>query len=182
MPDHRKLANEELDRLSPEEFQQSDKIPLVIVLDNIRSHNNVGSVFRTSDAFLVEAIYLCGFTGTPPHRDIHKTALGATDTVAWKHFEETTEAVLELQKNGYKVMAIEQAENSVPLDKFAVSEGEKLAVVMGNEVMGVDQEVLDMVDGVIELTQYGTKHSLNISVCTGIVVWELRKKLTVGAI
>ena len=173
----RKLLNEELPRLSVEEFKETAKTPLVLVLDNVRSHLNVGSVFRTADAFLVEAIYLCGITGTPPHRDIFKTALGATDTVTWKYAETTEQAIEELRGMGYKILAIEQAENAVMLDAFAPEAGHKYAVVFGNEVDGVEQAVVSNADTVIEIPQYGVKHSLNISVSAGIVVWDLVCKL-----
>jgi 23S rRNA (guanosine2251-2'-O)-methyltransferase len=172
----RKLANEELNRKTVEEFRTSEKTPLILVLDNVRSLNNIGSVFRTGDAFLVEAIYLCGITATPPHKDIQKTALGATESVNWRHFRSTLEAVDEL-KATHKVYAIEQAENSIMLDKFMPEEGRKLAVVFGNEVKGVDQQVIDGCDGCIEIPQLGTKHSLNIAVSAGIVVWDLFLKL-----
>lgn len=173
----RKLLNEELNRLSPEEFKATGKTPLVIVLDNIRSHLNVGSVFRTADAFLVEAIYLCGITGTPPHRDIHKTALGATDTMEWQHHETTFGAVMELKQQGYIIVSIEQAEKAVMLDEFKPEAGKKYAVVFGNEVDGVGQEVVSESDMVIEIPQYGMKHSLNIAVSAGIVVWDLFVKM-----
>ena len=173
----RKLLNEELPRLSKEEFKQQDKTPLIIVLDNVRSHLNVGSVFRTADAFLIERIYLCGITGTPPHRDIHKTALGATETVTWRHYETTTAAVEELKAQGVKIIAIEQAENAVMLDTFIPEHGQRYAVVFGNEVDGVEQAVVSAADVVIEIPQYGTKHSLNIAVSAGIVVWDLVCKM-----
>ena len=173
----RKLLNEELPRLSKEEFIEQKKTPVVIVLDNVRSHLNVGSVFRTADAFLIEAIYLCGITGTPPHRDIHKTALGATDTVAWKHFTTTAEAIEVLKKDGFKIIAIEQAESATMLDVFIPAKGEKYAVVFGNEVEGVEQEVVSVSDLVVEIPQYGTKHSLNIAVSVGVVVWDLVCKM-----
>lgn len=173
----RKLLNEELNRLSPEEFKATEKTPMVIVLDNIRSHLNVGSVFRTADAFLVEAIYLCGITGTPPHRDIHKTALGATETIAWKHHDTTLGAVKELKQQGYIIVSIEQAEQAVMLDEFTPDAGKKYAVVFGNEVDGVGQEVVSESDVVIEIPQYGMKHSLNIAVSAGIVVWDLFVKM-----
>lgn len=173
----RKLLNEELPRLSVEEFKETTKTPLILVLDNVRSHLNVGSVFRTADAFLVEAIYLCGITGTPPHRDIHKTALGATDTVTWKYTETTSQAIEELHGMGYKIIAIEQAEHAVMLDVFQPVAGEKYAVIFGNEVDGVEQGVVSSADTIIEIPQYGVKHSLNISVSTGIVVWDLVCKL-----
>lgn len=173
----RKLLNEELPRLSKEEFKQHDKTPLILVLDNVRSHLNVGSVFRTADAFLIERIYLCGITGTPPHRDIHKTALGATETVAWKHTETTTAAIEELKARGVKIIAIEQAENAVMLDVFTPEPGQRYAVVFGNEVDGVEQAVVSAADVVIEIPQYGTKHSLNIAVSAGIVVWDLVCKI-----
>lgn len=173
----RKLLNEELPRLSKEEFKQQDKTQLIIVLDNVRSHLNVGSVFRTADAFLIERIYLCGITGTPPHRDIHKTALGATETVTWRHYETTTAAVEELKAQGVKIIAIEQAENAVMLDTFIPEPGQRYAVVFGNEVDGVEQAVVSAADVVIEIPQYGTKHSLNIAVSAGIVVWDLVCKM-----
>lgn len=173
----RKLLNEELNRLSKEEFKQSDKTPLLIVLDSVRSLHNVGSVFRTADAFSVEAIYLCGITATPPHREIHKTALGADETVAWKHFKTAEEAIIELKEAGWKIAAIEQAEGSVALDKFQLGKGEKVALVFGNEVTGVSNEVMKRADVCIEIPQTGTKHSLNISVSAGVVVWEIWKGL-----
>jgi 23S rRNA (guanosine2251-2'-O)-methyltransferase len=173
----RKLLNSELDRLTPEQFRANSKVPIVIVLDNVRSHLNVGSVFRTADAFLIEAIYLCGITGTPPHRDIQKTALGATETVSWKQYAQTITAVNELRAQGYKIVSIEQAENATLLDQFAYDGTEKLAVVFGNEVEGVDQAVVSASDCVIEIPQFGTKHSLNISVSAGIVIWELVRAL-----
>ncbi len=176
----RKLLNEELNRLSKEEFAQQTKNPLVIVLDNVRSHLNVGSVFRTADAFLVESIYLCGITGIPPHRDIHKTALGATETVTWKHYPTAFDAIGELRAGGYKIIAIEQAESAVMLDEFKPLKGEKYAVVFGNEVDGVAQEIVTEADTVVEIPQYGTKHSLNIAVSAGVVVWDLVVKMRKG--
>ncbi|GAK98373.1 RNA methyltransferase [Nonlabens ulvanivorans] len=172
----RKLLNEELDRLSVDRFRESDKTPLIIVLDNVRSLNNIGSVFRSADAYRVEKIYLCGITAQPPHKDIRKTALGATETVAWEYREHTIDVIKELNEQGVTTCAIEQAEDSVTLRGFKPST-KKVAVVMGNEVKGVQQEVVDACDTVIELEQYGTKHSLNISVCTGIVIYDLFYKL-----
>lgn len=176
----RKLENEELNRKSVDEFKESSKTPLLVLLDNVRSLNNVGSIFRTSDAFLVEAVYLCGITGTPPHKDIQKTALGSTDSVVWKHFPSTLDAVKELKADNYKVYAIEQVESSVMLNNFNTQAGEKLAIVFGNEVKGVQQEVIDICDGVIEIPQVGTKHSLNIAVSAGVVIWDLFQKLSVA--
>lgn len=173
----RKLKITELNRISTEEFKETDKIPLVVVLDNIRSLNNVGSVFRTSDAFLVEAIYLCGITATPPNPEIHKTALGAEHSVTWQYFEDTVKAVEKLQENNYTVFAIEQVENSVMLDDLQLDSNKKYAIVMGNEVKGVQQAVVDACDGCIEIPQYGTKHSLNVAVTTGIVIWDFFKQL-----
>ncbi len=173
----RKLLNEELPRLSKEEFKEQTKTPVVIVLDNVRSHLNVGSVFRTADAFLIEAIYLCGITGTPPHRDIHKTALGSTETVVWQQFPSTLDAIQELKKNGYKIISVEQAERATMLNEFAPEVGVKYAVVFGNEVEGVEQEVVNSSDIVIEIPQYGMKHSLNIAVSVGVVVWDFFSKL-----
>jgi 23S rRNA (guanosine2251-2'-O)-methyltransferase len=164
---------DELNRKSVDEFKRSEKIPVIVVMDNIRSMHNVGSVFRTADAFLLEAIYLCGYTAQPPHRDINKTALGATETVTWKHFATTVEAVKELQSNDYKVYAIEQVESSISLENFSITSDEKTAVVFGNEVEGVQQEVIAMCEGCIEIPQLGMKHSLNISVAAGIVLWEI---------
>jgi tRNA G18 (ribose-2'-O)-methylase SpoU len=164
---------EELGRKSVSEFKGSEKIPLVVLLDNIRSMHNVGSVFRTADAFLLQAIYLCGYTPQPPHRDIHKTALGATETVDWKYFSRATAAALELKDAGYKLYAVEQVEKSVLLHQFDSSKYDKLAIVFGNEVHGVGEEVLRLCDGSIEIPQLGMKHSLNISVAAGIVLWEV---------
>ena len=169
--------NEELPRLSREEFKEQQKTPVIIVMDNVRSHLNVGSVFRTADAFLIDAIYLCGITGIPPHRDIHKTALGATDTVDWKYFPSTTEAVDELKKKNYKIISIEQAERATMLNDFIPQTGEKYAVVFGNEVEGVEQNIVSVSDFVVEIPQYGMKHSLNIAVSVGVVVWDLVCKI-----
>ena len=173
----RKLLNEELPRLTKAEFKGQPKTPVVIVLDNVRSHLNVGSVFRTADAFLIEAIYLCGITGIPPHRDIHKTALGATETVTWKHYPTTTEAVEELKKQGFKVISIEQAENSTMLNEFIPTKEENYAIVFGNEVEGVEQGIVSESDLVVEIPQYGMKHSLNIAVSVGVVIWDMVSKM-----
>ncbi len=168
----RKLKNAELNRLSVEDFKKAGKLPVRIILDNIRSLNNVGSVFRTSDAYLMERIYLCGITATPPHNEIHKTALGAEDSVQWEYFENTLDAVKKAQNEGYTVFAIEQAEKSIMLDEIDLHEFDKIAFVLGNEVKGVQQAVVDACNNCIELPQFGTKHSLNISITAGIVIWE----------
>lgn len=173
----KKLKITELNRISTEEFKQAKKIPLIVVLDNIRSLNNIGSVFRTSDAFVVESIYLCGITATPPHVEIHKTALGAEDSVDWFYFEKTEDVVLSLKKNGVQVFAIEQVQNSLKLDVLSLDKGKKYAIVLGNEVKGVQQSVVDICDGAIEIPQYGTKHSLNVSISAGIVIWDFFKLL-----
>ena len=173
----RKLRNSELNRLSVGEYKSTKKIPLVAVLDNVRSCNNIGSVFRTSDALLIEKIYLCGITATPPNAEIHKTALDAEKSVEWIYFENTEDAVTELKNDGYKVFAVEQVENSILLPDFNPAPSEKLAVVLGNEVKGVQQNVVNLCHGSIEIPQYGTKHSLNISVCAGIVLWDLFLKM-----
>lgn len=174
----RKLKITELHRLTPEAFKESKKIPLVVVLDHVRSLNNVGSVFRTSDAFRVESIYLCGITACPPHSEIHKTALGAEDTVDWLYFKDAMEAVDKLKKEGYTVFAIEQVEHSIMLDHLELDKKKKYAVVLGNEVKGVQQCVVDNCDSSIEIPQYGTKHSLNVSVTAGIVIWDFFKQLS----
>lgn len=173
----RKLRNSELNRLTIEKYKESTKIPLVVVLDNIRSCNNIGSVFRTSDALLIEKIFLCGITATPPNKEIHKTALDAEKSVEWKYFDKTEDAVAELKKAGYKVYAIEQVENSILLSDFRPEENEKLAIVFGNEVKGVQQKVVNICDATIEIPQFGTKHSFNISVSAGIVIWDLFQKM-----
>lgn len=173
----RKLKITELQRLTIDEFKQADKLPLVVVLDEVRSLHNIGSVFRTSDAFLVNCIYLCGITATPPHPEMHKTALGAEDTVEWKYRKNTLDAVQELHDEGFTVLAIEQVEGSTMLDKLELATDKKYAIVMGNEVKGVQQEVVNACDGCIEIPQYGTKHSLNVSVTAGIVLWEFANKL-----
>ncbi|HRI20029.1 MAG TPA: RNA methyltransferase [Panacibacter sp.] len=169
----RKLSMDELGRKTVQEFKEAVKTPVIAVLDNIRSMHNVGSVYRTADAFLLEGICLCGYTPQPPHRDIHKTALGATETVDWIHFPTTLEAVLQLKERGYKVFAVEQAEGSISLEKFSMQQDRSIAVVFGNEVEGVNGEVLKICDGCIEIPQLGMKHSLNISVAAGIIFWKL---------
>ncbi len=173
----RKLRNNELNRKSIEEFKQAEKTPIIIVLDNIRSMNNIGSVFRTSDALLIEAVYLCGITATPPHRDLHKTALGAEDTVHWEYFEDTQSAVEKLRENGFKIYSVEQAEQSISLEQFNTENNTKYALVFGNEVKGVQQKIVNISDGCIEIPQFGTKHSFNISVSCGIVLWDLFSKM-----
>ncbi len=173
----RKLLNEELNRLDVKNFKKAEKIPLVVVLDNVRSMNNVGSVFRTSDAFLCEKIFLCGITPTPPHRDIQKTALGATETVEWEYTKTTIEAINKLKADNYTIVSIEQVENSTMLNKFLPEENKKYAIVFGHEVKGVEQQVVDLSDLCIEIPQFGTKHSLNISVSAGVVIWDLVQKM-----
>jgi tRNA G18 (ribose-2'-O)-methylase SpoU len=176
----RKLAMTELNRKSVEAFHASQKTPIVVILDNIRSMHNVGSVFRTADAFLLQSICLCGFTPQPPHRDIHKTALGATETVHWQYFATTAEAVQQLKAQGYHIFAVEQTQGSTPLHQFAAAGHLPLALIFGNEVSGVDETLLPYCTGSIEIPQWGTKHSLNISVSTGIVLWELTRTLRLG--
>ncbi len=169
----RKLSNNELNRVSVEQFKNSKKIPLTIVLDNIRSLSNVGSVFRTADAFIIKEIILCGITAKPPHREIHKTALGATESVDWRYFEHTIDAVKELQRDNVIVYAIEQADEAEMLDNFEFKFDQHIALILGNEVKGVQQEVVSLADSCIEIPQFGTKHSLNISITAGIVIWEV---------
>lgn len=173
----RKLLNSELDRKSVNDFKEATKTPLIIVLDDIRSLHNIGSVFRTSDAFLVEKIYLCGITATPPNKEIHKTALGATDTVTWEYAKDVLEVIEQLKSENVAVFAIEQVENAVFLNDFKVEKNNKYALVFGNEVYGVSQKAIEICDGTIEIPQLGTKHSLNISVSAGIVVWDLFQKI-----
>lgn len=174
----RKLKVTELNRLSPESFRKSKKIPLIVVLDHIRSLNNVGSIFRTSDAFRVESIYLCGITACPPHAEIHKTALGAEETVEWHYFKETLSALRLLKENDYTICAVEQAEKSILLDSLTLEPGKKYAVIFGNEVKGVQQSVVDASDCCVEIPQYGTKHSLNVSVTAGIILWDFFRQLS----
>jgi len=173
----RKLKNEELGRLNVDSFKQAKKTPITIVLDNVRSLNNIGSIFRTADAFLIEKIYLCGITAVPPHKDIRKTALGATESVAWEYRKSTEEFVDHLKSEGYVVLALEQTENAQMLHTFQIDSTQKYALIFGNEVKGVAQEVVNRCDGAIEIPQYGTKHSLNISVSAGIAVWDFWSKL-----
>ena len=173
----KKLTITELNRISTDEFKQTQKIPLIIVLDNVRSLNNIGSVFRTSDAFLVEAIYLCGISSPPPNPEIHKTALGAENSVDWLYFEDTHNAVDKLKTDGYTVYAVEQVEGSMMLDKLQLDSDLKYAVVMGNEVKGVQQSVVDKCDGCVEIPQFGTKHSLNVSVTTALIIWDFFQQL-----
>lgn len=173
----RKLKNNELGRISVDAFKEAKKTPIIVVLDNVRSLNNIGSVFRTSDAFLIEKIYLCGISATPPNKDIHKTALGATASVAWEYAEDTLTLIERLKAENIKILAIEQAENSTKLDAFLPEATQKYAIVMGNEVKGVQQEVINASDLCIEIPQLGTKHSLNISVTTGVVLWDVFTKL-----
>lgn len=173
----RKLKNNELNRKSVTEFKSADKTPITVILDNIRSSNNVGSVFRSSDAFLIEKIYLCGITATPPNKDIQRTALGATDSVTWEYAKDTLNVVKQLQEEGFYIASIEQAENAVMLNDFNPPNGQKIAVIMGNEVKGVQQDVVSASNACIEIPQYGTKHSLNISVTCGVVLWDLLGKI-----
>jgi 23S rRNA (guanosine2251-2'-O)-methyltransferase len=174
---NRKLKLQELGRISVNDYKTSEKTPIIIVLDNIRSLNNIGSVFRSSDAFRIEKIYLCGITAQPPHRDIHKTALGATESVVWEHVEDTVELVEKLKADNIITLSIEQAENSIKLDEFTPIKDQKYAIIMGNEVDGVQQSVINASHHVLEIPQIGTKHSLNISVCTGVVLWDLFSKM-----
>ncbi len=174
---NRKLENSELERLDVEGFKEAEKSPIIIILDNVRSLNNIGSVFRTADAFLVQKIYLCGITATPPHKDIRKTALGATESVDWEYRKDTLELVEELKSKQIKVISVEQAENAIMLNAFQTDPKTTVALIFGNEVKGVSQEVVSASDAVLEIPQLGTKHSLNISVSAGVVVWDLWSKL-----
>ena len=173
----KKLRTIEMDRLTVDEFKQADKLPLIVVLDDVRSMHNVGSVFRTGDAFRIEAIYLCGITSTPPMAEIHKTALGAEDSVTWKYFDTALEAVETLKAEGYEVYSVEQAHGSTMLQNFTPINNKKYAVVLGNEVKGVHQEVIDASDGCLEIPQFGTKHSMNVSVTGGIIIWHFAKNI-----
>lgn len=168
-----KLSMQQLGRISVDEFKSSEKSPLIIIADNVRSMHNVGSIFRTSDAFLVEKIYLCGITPTPPHREIQKTALGATESVDWQYAENTLDVVNQLKKEGWTILALEQTTNSVMLDELKVEKGEKIAIVLGNEVDGVNQEVINLCHKAVEIPQFGTKHSFNVSVSCGIMLWQV---------
>lgn len=172
----RKTKNSELNRLSVEEFKVSEKNQIVVVLDNVRSMNNIGSVFRTCDAFRVAQLFLCGITATPPHRDIHKTALGATDSVCWNYFESTRQAVAGLKEQGYLIIAVEQTDTSISLDEYEPDKTKKIALIFGNEIDGIDDEVLELCDFCIEIPQFGTKHSINISVSAGIILWDIVTK------
>lgn len=173
----RKLSMQELGRLSPSAFKEAEKTPVVVVLDNIRSALNVGSCFRTADAFILEHVYLCGITATPPHREILKTALGATETVGWSHHANTADLIPALKEKGYQIIAVEQADKSISLEEFEILPGKKYALIFGNEVGGVDDEALALCDYCLEIPQFGTKHSINVAVCIGIVSWELFKKI-----
>lgn len=172
------MSMDELGRLSTESFKNADKYPIAVVLDNIRSGLNVGSVFRSSDAFLIDTIFICGYTPRPPHRDVLKSALGATESVAWESFDSVTDCIRSLRDLGYKIFAVEQADQSVRLSDFIPDKDEKIALIFGNEVYGVSDEALNLADGCIEVPQWGTKHSLNISVCAGIVLWDIVQKLS----
>jgi tRNA G18 (ribose-2'-O)-methylase SpoU len=172
----RKLLNEELKRKTVDQFRASEKAPFIIVLDNIRSQSNVGSVFRTADAFLIGQICLCGITASPPHREIQKTALGATESVSWKYYPETMKAVKEFKNKGYIIIGIEQIENSIALQDFNIENGKKYALIFGNEINGVAQDIIDLCDYCVEIPQFGTKHSFNIAVSAGIVLWEMNRK------
>ncbi len=179
MEKNRKLKNSELDRKSISEFKAAKKTPLIVILDNIRSLNNIGSVFRTADAFLIQKIYLCGITATPPHKDIQKTALGATDTVAWEYQKDTLQLVETLKNEGVNILSIEQAEDATMLHDFTPETDQTYAIIFGNEVKGVQQEVVSKSDEVIEIPQFGSKHSLNISVSAGVIIWDLFSKFNV---
>lgn len=172
-----KLSLEQLNRKTLLEFKQSAKYPVIVVLDNIRSLHNIGSIFRSADAFLIEAIFLCGISATPPHPEIHKSALGAEHTVAWEYFPETAQALASLRSRGFRVFAVEQTTRSTPLNQFMLPEGTPCALIFGNEVKGVQQTIIDQCDGSIEIPQFGTKHSFNVSVTAGIVLWEIYKQM-----
>ncbi len=174
----RKLKNEELDRINVEQFKKSKKLPVIIVLDNIRSLNNIGSIFRTADSFRIEKIYLCGITATPPHREIHKTALGATDSVDWKYFNNTLDSIKVLKQQNYKIVAIEQVDKSISLVNFTTESKQNLALIFGNEIKGISEDILDYIDTCVEIPQFGTKHSFNVSVSAGIILWHLYYLLT----
>jgi 23S rRNA (guanosine2251-2'-O)-methyltransferase len=174
----RKLRNEELARLTVDDFKAAEKIPIVVVLDNVRSSNNIGSIFRSSDAFLVSKIYLCGICARPPDKEIHKTALGAEFSMDWEYFSSTEEAVMKVKNEGYKIIAVEQVEGSISLQDFTPEVSEKVALLFGNEVKGVQQEIINLCDHTIEIPQFGTKHSFNIAVSAGIILWEIFKKVT----
>lgn len=176
--ENRKLKNSELDRKSAEEFKLAEKTPIIVILDNVRSLNNIGSIFRTADAFLIEKIYLCGITATPPHKDIQKTALGATETVDWEYQEDALALVRDLQEKGIRVFSVEQAEKATFLNDFTPEAATKYALIFGNEVKGVQQEIVSTGDGVLEIPQLGSKHSLNIAVSAGVVLWDVFSKLT----
>ena len=173
----KKLRTIEMERLTVDEFKQADKLPLIVLLDDVRSMHNVGSVFRTGDAFRIEAVYLCGITSTPPMAEIHKTALGAEDSVTWKYFDTALQAVEALKADGYEVYSVEQAHGSTMLQNFTPINNKKYAVVLGNEVKGVHQEVIDASDGCLEIPQFGTKHSMNVSVTGGIIIWHFAKNI-----
>lgn len=175
----KKLSMSELNRLSPEDFKNSDKMPVVIVLDDVRSAYNVGSIFRTADAFRVSCIYICGISAKPPHKDISKTALGATESVEWKYFQDVAAAVRLLKEEGFRVYAIEQVDESIPLEQFQPENGSKIALIFGHEVFGVKEGLFPLVDGCLEIPQFGTKHSFNVAISAGIVLWELSKKLEI---
>jgi len=177
----KKLKLDELGRISVDEFKEVDKLPVCILLDNVRSLHNVGSAFRTADAFRIEKIFLTGITGTPPHREIHKTALGATESVAWEYFEKTEDAILKLKQAGYKIVAIEQTTESKQLNEFTPASDEKICLIFGNEVNGVSDDAIALADTALEIPQYGTKHSLTVSVCLGIVAWEMYRHLKLNA-
>lgn len=174
---NRKIKNEELERKTAQEFKAALKTPVIAVLDNVRSLHNVGAVFRTADAFLIEAVYLCGITGCPPNKEIQKSALGSTETVNWKHFKTTAQAIEELKQMGYQTWSVEQVEGSISLEKFEIKKDLKYALIFGNEVNGVDQDVVNLCEGSIEIPQAGTKHSLNVSISSGILLWEFFKGL-----
>ena len=174
----KKLKNSELNRISVSEFKNTSKSPIIIILDNIRSAHNVGSIFRTCDAFLINEIILCGITATPPNNEIRKTALGSTESVDWRYFDNIEEAVLSLKKEGFQIISIEQADKSLKLEKFSTKKNEKYAFIFGNEIKGIDQKIIDISDNIIEIPQFGTKHSLNVSVSAGIVIWDVFSKIS----
>lgn len=180
MPDqefgNKKLQTDQLGRISADEYLQMQKSPIIVVLDNVRSLHNIGSIFRTSDAFRLESVYLCGICATPPHKEIHKSALGAENVVPWKYFQETMQAIIELQANNYELIAIEQTQHSFSLEKFLIDPSKKYALIFGNEVKGIEQKIVDMCNSSVEIPQFGTKHSFNVSVSAGIVLWEWYRK------